>query len=201
MDSRHAGRCCLAVIVVQNATLIVAACYSRALPGPRYLGSVAVLLTEVLKALAVVACGVYSSGSAALQAELRTLCARPPFVAAFALPAACYCLHNNLWYVAVTHLDPVTVAVGTQTKVVFAALFAVRLLGKRLGKVRWAAISLLSAGLMLVESSAPSWQRPSRAASGAADGADGGVDRARGLLALFSLCALSGLAGAGLDTS
>lgn len=181
------------MIVIQNAALIVIACHSRRLPGPRYLGSVAVLLTELLKAAVVLSCGWFTSGRAFLPESITLLRDRPRWALAFSLPATCYCVHNNLWYVAVTHLDPVTVAVGTQSKVIFAALFAVLILGRGLGAVRWSAILLLSVGLMLVESSAPFWPRSPRIASPGPDIDD--VARSRGLLALASLCALSGLAG------
>ena len=198
MSERGARWCSLLVIVVQNATLIVVACHSRTLPGPRYLGSVAVALTEVLKALVIVAVGLCTSGTEFLQETWGLLRGKPRWVLMFALPATCYCIHNNLWYVAVTHLDPVTVAVGTQSKVIFAAIFAVLLLQRRLGVARWSAVVLLAAGLMLVESTAPFWPRSSSAAEvgrmgNVQDGPD--IERTRGLLALGVLCALSGLAG------
>lgn len=208
-----ARRCSLLVIVIQNAALIVIACHSRRLPGPRYLGSVAVLFTELLKAAAVLSCGWCTSGRAFLPESRTLLRDRPRWVLAFSLPATCYCIHNNLWYVAVTHLDPVTVAVGTQSKVIFAAVFAVVILGRGLGPARWSAIFLLAVGLMLVESSAPFWPRPSRMEpestvnSSPADGmASVGLRlteeaaRSRGLLALAALCALSGLAGTLTET-
>jgi UDP-sugar transporter A1/2/3 len=193
--------CSLLVIVIQNAALIVIACYSRRLPGPRYLGSVAVLLTELLKAAVVLSCGWCTLGRTFLPESGTLLRDRPRWVLTFSLPAMCYCIHNNLWYVAVTHLDPVTVAVGTQSKVIFAAVFAVLLLGRGLGAARWSAICLLAVGLMLVESSAPFWPRPSQAIpEPTADNSNGlrladDVARSRGLLALAALCALSGLAG------
>ena len=90
----------LLTITIQNAALIVLACYTRALPGPQYLGSVAVLLTELLKAAIILVCAVASSG-ADLPGELRAYMLRQPrWTALFAIPALCYNVHNNLWYVA-----------------------------------------------------------------------------------------------------
>eukprot|EP00965_Chrysotila_dentata_P089812 2964653-Pleurochrysis_carterae.AAC.1 len=53
----------LCVIVVQNAALIVVACFSRTRPGPQYYGSVAVLLTEVLKACVIAAAAAVTADS------------------------------------------------------------------------------------------------------------------------------------------
>ena len=114
----------LSFIVVQNTTLILVGVHSRRQEGPQYLGSVAVLLTEVLKTLISLTCALIDSGSGVLS-ELRGYVVHDPlWVLAFALPSLCYCVHNNLWYVAVTHLDPVTIAVMTQLKIVMAALFS-----------------------------------------------------------------------------
>jgi len=131
----------LSFIVVQNTTLILVGVHSRRQEGPQYLGSVAVLLTEVLKTLISLTCALIDSGSGVLS-ELRGYVVHDPlWVLAFALPSLCYCVHNNLWYVAVTHLDPVTIAVMTQLKIVMAALFSVLLLGRKLGARRGAALT------------------------------------------------------------
>jgi len=115
----------LATIVLQNSTLIVLACYSRTIPGPQYLGSVAVLLTECVKGAANML-GACASSRSMLPSELRAyLLHEPRHTLLFAAPALCYTLHNNLWYVAVTNLDPVTVGVFTQLKIAFAAFFSV----------------------------------------------------------------------------
>ena len=141
----------LSFVVVQNTALILVGVHSRRQDGPQYLGSVAVLLTEVLKTLISLTCALVDSGSGVLS-ELRGYVVHDPlWVLAFALPSLCYCVHNNLWYVAVTHLDPVTIAVMTQLKIVSAALFSVLLLGRKLGARRWAAIALLVVGLAVVQ--------------------------------------------------
>ena len=193
----------LSFVVVQNTALILVGVHSRRQDGPQYLGSVAVLLTEVLKTLISLTCALLDSGGGVLS-ELRGYVLHDTlWVLTFALPSLCYCVHNNLWYVAVTHLDPVTIAVMTQLKIASAALFSVLLLGRRLGGVRWAAIGLLMVGLAVVQ-----WDgRPrggaavggrGRGHGRAARGAAGAVERdeVRGLLAMVGLCVLSGFAGA-----
>ena len=59
----------LAAIVVQNTSLILGACHSRTLQ-PRYLGSVAVFLTALLKAAAMLL-GAGASLGRALPAAAR----------------------------------------------------------------------------------------------------------------------------------
>ena len=139
----------LGVVVVQNTAMYLVAHASVAAPGTTsYIGSVAVLLTELIKAAVSVASAAAESGPCGLVAELRVLlfgdlC----WSASFAVPAFCYSVHNNLWYVAVANLDPVTIAVTTQFKIVFAALFARLLLGQRLSVLRCSAVVLLIIGL------------------------------------------------------
>ena len=198
----------LSFVVVQNTTLILVGVHSRRHEGPQYLGSVAVLLTEVLKTLISLTCALIDSGSGVLS-ELRGYVVHDPlWVLAFALPSLCYCVHNNLWYVAVTHLDPVTIAVMTQLKIVSAALFSMLLLGRKLGTRRWAAIALLMLGLAVVQwhSLRPRGGVDAAAAAAAAVGRRGRAtrgaavaverDEARGLLAMVGLSLLSGFAGA-----
>ena len=203
----------LAAIVVQNTSLILVACHSRTLQ-PRYLGSVAVFLTELLKAAAMLLGAGVSLGRA-LPAELRRHLRLDRLILPFSLPALCYCVHNNLWYVAITLLDPVTIAIGTQAKIAFAALFSVTLLKRRLGMRRYAALAVLVTGLAIVEAqraqsqtrlspsihaayAASAASAASAAASAEASHLDEDADasgRARGLLALLTLSLLSGLAG------
>lgn len=218
----------LAVVVVQNTAMYLVAHASVAAPGmSSYIGSVAVLLTELLKAIVSLASAAAESGPCNLAVELRSLLFGDPcWSLAFALPAFCYLLHNNLWYVAVANLDPVTIAVTTQFKIVFAALFARLLLGQRLSVLRIAAIVVLIAGLSQLARANAMAAATARAAAKlglsvpahallkGSPGEDGTAadsvsaaaaavphaaaapDMLRGLLAMGAVCALSGLAGA-----
>jgi len=206
----------LGVVVVQNTAMYLVAHASVAAPGTTsYIGSVAVLLTELIKAAVSVASAAAESGPCGLVAELRVLlfgdlC----WSASFAVPAFCYSVHNNLWYVAVANLDPVTIAVTTQFKIVFAALFARLLLGQRLSVLRCSAVVLLIIGLsQLARAGATARAAPYAVPATAAANHDGSVpmllptphaaphaaaapNLLRGLLAMAGLCALSGFAGA-----
>ena len=134
----------LGTVVLQNTALYLTAHASlRPVGSPQCLGTVAALLTELLKAAVRAACVVAESDWSGLTAALRD---EPRSLMAFAVPAACYSIHNNLWYVAVANLDPVTIAVTTQFKIVFAALFSRLLLGHRLDALRCCAVATLVAG-------------------------------------------------------
>ena len=186
----------LGTVVLQNTALYLTAHASlRPVGSPQYLGTVAVLLTELLKAAVCVVCVVAESDWSGLTAALRD---EPRSLMAFAVPAACYSIHNNLWYVAVANLDPVTIAVTTQFKIVFAALFSRLLLGHRLDALRCCAVATLVAGSILLQVSRRPTPTPPPSQS-AAGGVLGDRFTARasvGLAAMAGVCALSGFAGA-----
>ena len=151
----------------------------------KYIPSVLVLVTEIIKAI-VIALAAKISTKEKLGHEVRTFITSPK-AAAFAIPAVCYTIHNNLWYVAITELDPVTVAVAMQSKIGFAAFFATMLIDRRLGSLRWLSLGVLICGLILnqVESVSLNNSHPNALQR----------NFRRGALAMFSLCALSGFAG------
>ena len=58
----------------------------------------------------------------ALRRSVALLRETPLETAQFAVPALAYTLQNNLWYYALTNLDPVTAAVTSQLKVITTAV-------------------------------------------------------------------------------
>mmetsp|Transcript_22531 Transcript_22531/g.71479 ORF Transcript_22531/g.71479 Transcript_22531/m.71479 type:complete len:273 (-) Transcript_22531:77-895(-) len=143
---------CLVLIVVQNSSLILVTSYSRTLR-PAYLPTVAVFYAECLKFAAAVLL------LAAEESSLRravSLVAALPFehgstTLLFAVPALCYTLQNNLWYYALSHLDPVTAAVTSQMKVITTAVATVLMLGRRLNLPQWGALLVLTLGLVVMQ--------------------------------------------------
>ena len=89
---------CLALIVVQNSSLILVTSYSRTLL-PAYLPSVAVCFAEIFKVLAAVVLLILESNSLAVAIrQLRALMAEHSRdTLLFAIPAFCYTVQNNLW--------------------------------------------------------------------------------------------------------
>ena len=104
---------CLWLIVFQNSSLILVTSYSRTLV-PAYLPSVAVFLSELMKLAAVISLLAYETPGGASEAIRQCVSLvrdTPHETAQFAVPALCYTLQNNLWYHALSNLDPVTAAV------------------------------------------------------------------------------------------
>ena len=90
---------CLALIVVQNSSLILVTSYSRTLT-PAYLPSVAVFFAEALKlAAAVLLLASESASFSTARGQLHALIAEHSIdTLRFAIPAVCYTVQNNLWY-------------------------------------------------------------------------------------------------------
>ena len=60
-------------------------------------------------------------------------------------------LQNNLWYYALSNLDPITAAVTSQMKVITTAIASVLMLGRRLSPLQWLALSLLTVGMVVMQ--------------------------------------------------
>ena len=147
--------------------------YSRILPGPRYLSSTAVVLSEVLKCIICLAIHINEQRHQARYAQLPTLSddASPaPSQGGYSLsqlwsdifsvksgffkllvPAVLYTLQNNLQFVAATNLDAATFQVTYQCKILTTALFAVLMLGQSLSAKKWLSLVILTAGIACVQ--------------------------------------------------
>ncbi|KAK6040333.1 Nucleotide-sugar transporter [Cooperia oncophora] len=62
------------------------------------------------------------------------------------VPALIYTLQNNLYYVALTHLEATTFCVAYQMKIFTTALFMYFFLGKKLSVNQWIALVILVVG-------------------------------------------------------
>ncbi|NP_001412993.1 UDP-galactose translocator isoform 7 [Mus musculus] len=107
----------LAVLVVQNASLILSIRYARTLPGDRFFATTAVVMAEVLKGLTCllllfaqkrgnVKHLVLFLHEAVLVQYVDTL--------KLAVPSLIYTLQNNLQYVAISNLPAATFQVSLQ---------------------------------------------------------------------------------------
>ena len=119
----------------------------------KYLNSTAVTLSELIKfALSLIAvCGSAPSLSAAVRIVMRTLLGMPDQMLRVALPALLYTIQNNIIYVALSHLDAVTFQITYQLKIVAALLSSRLLLKKKVSKLRWLSVVILTIGVILVQ--------------------------------------------------
>ncbi|KAJ2161177.1 UDP-galactose transporter Gms1 [Coemansia sp. RSA 552] len=177
----------LVVLTVQNSLLVLVMRYSRVSSTTMYYTSTAVLLSELSKFLVcfyiAARASVSESGRFVPRDILRDILGGDS-VKMF-IPAGLYTIQNNLQYAAVSLLDAATFQVTYQLKILTTALCAVLMLGTQLSRARWFALVTLTLGIILV-------QLPSETV------ADNGVSSPQkmlGLLAVFTACCLSGLAG------
>uniref|UniRef100_A0A8D3D7C9 Solute carrier family 35 member 2 n=1 Tax=Scophthalmus maximus TaxID=52904 RepID=A0A8D3D7C9_SCOMX len=135
----------LAVLVVQNASLILSIRYVRTLPGDRFFTTSAVVMAEVLKVLTfnVKETVLFLVDSIVFQYK-DTL--------KMSVPSLIYTLQNNLQYVAISNLPAASFQVTYQLKILTTALFSVLMLRKSLSRVQWVSLLLLFAGVAIVQS-------------------------------------------------
>ncbi|KAI2599363.1 solute carrier family 35 member A2, partial [Homo sapiens] len=131
----------LAVLVVQNASLILSIRYARTLPGDRFFATTAVVMAEVLKGN--VKHLVLFLHEAVLVQYVDTL--------KLAVPSLIYTLQNNLQYVAISNLPAATFQVTYQLKILTTALFSVLMLNRSLSRLQWASLLLLFTGVAIVQ--------------------------------------------------
>lgn len=160
----------LITLVVQNSTLVLTMRYSRILPGPRYLSSTAVVLSEIMKCTICLFVHIRDQRSHSRYSRLPTFSDDEPHSQPYPLsqlwsdlfsfksgflkllvPAVLYTLQNNLQFVAASNLDAATFQVTYQCKILTTALFAVLLLGQSLSSLKWLALLVLTAGVACVQ--------------------------------------------------
>ncbi|XP_062493930.1 UDP-galactose translocator-like [Pezoporus occidentalis] len=144
----------LAVLVLQNASLVLSIRYVRTRPGQRFRPSTAVVLAELLKGGAgFVLLVLQHRGSVrqALGSLQGALWGQAGDTLRLAVPSLIYTLQNNLQYVAISNLPAATFQVTYQLKILTTAVFSVLLLGTPLSRTQWLSLALLSVGVALVQ--------------------------------------------------
>lgn len=68
-----------------------------------------------------------------------------------AIPAFLYAIQNNLCHLALSYLSPIIYQILYQSKILTTAVFSVLLLNKVLTKQHWTSLSLLTTGIILVQ--------------------------------------------------
>mmetsp|Transcript_20907 Transcript_20907/g.27123 ORF Transcript_20907/g.27123 Transcript_20907/m.27123 type:complete len:345 (+) Transcript_20907:106-1140(+) len=144
----------LIVLVVQNTSLVLLMRYSRTVEGPRYTSSTAVATMEIVKmCTALVAIFFENSRSWAkfvfrLKVEVWE---KPLEIIKLAVPSLLYCIQNNLLYYALSNLDAAPYQVCYQIKILTTALFSVLMLKRKLSRLKWLALLMLTIGVALAQ--------------------------------------------------
>lgn len=121
---------------------------------------------------------------------------KPREIAKLTIPALLYTVQNNMLYTALENLDAATYSVCYQTKILTTALFSMILLSKRLSLTKWAALILLTVGVVLAELSGLSTKRVASAIAGADVGAEKHVQSPLlGFMCVMAAACTSGFAG------
>lgn len=107
----------LAVLTVQNATLILMMRYSRTRPGDLYITSTAVMLTEIVKVVlsALMLLAEEKSIIGWLKYLYANTIGQPLDMLKMAVPACIYTIQNNLLYIALSNLDAATYQVNIRS--------------------------------------------------------------------------------------
>ncbi|XP_026188195.1 UDP-galactose translocator isoform X2 [Mastacembelus armatus] len=180
----------LAVLVVQNASLILSIRYVRTLPGDRFFTTSAVVMAEVLKVLTclfIILLQKRFSVKEMVLLLLDSIVFQYKDTLKLAVPSLIYTLQNNLQYVAISNLPAATFQVTYQLKILTTALFSVLMLRKSLSKVQWISLLLLFAGVAIVQVQQEGNKETSSTSSG--------QNYVVGVVAVVISCLSSGFAG------
>lgn len=121
----------LAVLVLQNSSLVLATTYARHREGELFLTTVLVFLGECIKTSVSILCTVVTSGTSTGQVLHTSFVTEAHSLWRMAVPAVLYTFSNNLAMVAMSNLSAVAYQVANQLKIPATALMA-RLLLQRL---------------------------------------------------------------------
>lgn len=144
----------LGVLVAQNTFLVVFMRVSRSNGAAEmYAASTAVLCMELIKfATCLGVVGWENKGVRGLISSLNEeVIQKPMEIVKLGVPSALYVIQNNLLYYALSHLDTPTYMIGYQLKILTTALFATLMLGKKLSRLQWFSLVLLTIGVSLAQ--------------------------------------------------
>jgi len=179
------------VLVVQNSAMFLVMKHSTALHDDHYHTTVAVLMQEIFKLIISITLIVTSAGGFVEPLEKLWGLRRQALV--LAIPAVCYTGQNNLLYVGVTYLPAAVAQVLVQTKLLWAAVFSITLLGKRFSREAWTSFVVLIVGVVLVKNG------DSRKHGPAGESSSLGAGALIGMAASIGSAGLSGFAGVYLE--
>ncbi|XP_026879365.2 UDP-galactose translocator isoform X1 [Electrophorus electricus] len=182
----------LAVLVIQNASLILSIRYVRTLPGDHFFTTSAVVMAEILKVLTcliILLAQRRGNIRAFVTLLYDSIVVQYRDTLKLSVPSLIYTLQNNLQYVAISNLPAATFQVTYQLKILTTALFSVLMLRKSLSRVQWLSLLLLFTGVAIVQVEQDGSKQKEAAVSPATQ------SYVKGLLAVVVSCLSSGFAG------
>lgn len=144
----------LALIVVQNASLVLCMRYAKTRSGPQFTNSTAVVMCEFTKLITCLILVFFETNKSitAWANHLYNFIVTNFYdTLKVAFPAFIYVIQNNLLYVSVENLPAATFQVSYQTKILTTAMFSITMLGKDLSKRQWMALIFLFIGVAIVQ--------------------------------------------------
>jgi len=186
----------LVLLTVQNASQMLMMRYAKM---PRegqgdYLSTTAVVMQELLKLTACILIITVTQGFSGMLNEIYTkVILNWKDTLLVGVPAGVYMVQNNLLYIAMENLDAAVCQVAYQLKLLTTAMFAVTMLGKKLGLAKWGILCLLTTGVIIVQ--LPNVLNKQNEAAKTDAEVDGKNNPVVGLIAVLTACCLSGFAG------
>lgn len=146
----------LVCLTLQTTTIIILYSYSRKVPqgSVKYLSSTVVVLAEILKiffCFGVILKDANYSPSKCSSTIITEIFLNVKESIKVLIPASLYALQNNLAFYALNNLDPASYQVAYQLKILTTAIFSVLIVKRRIRQKQWLALSLLFAGVALVQ--------------------------------------------------
>jgi len=147
----------LVCVVMHQTTAVFTMRYSQTAhqgsEKPRYLSTVTVLMTEVLKLVASMCLVSLDTGGpiSAVKSLFDVIAAAPGDILRLLVPGLLYAVQNNLLFVALANLTAAVYTVSYQLKTLATALFSVLILSRELSRVQWLSLLGLSAGVAILQ--------------------------------------------------
>ncbi|KAL5018864.1 hypothetical protein ScPMuIL_004586 [Solemya velum] len=114
----------------------------------KYNTLIVVLLTECLKLIVSVFCYIKGQSVTSL---VREVYSQKKILLFYFIPASLYCLYNNLQFLNLETHDPTTYYLLLQLRVVITGLIYQGVFGRRLSRIQWMSLILLTFGCFMKE--------------------------------------------------
>eukprot|EP01061_Rhynchopus_euleeides_P014324 TRINITY_DN24868_c0_g1_i1.p1 TRINITY_DN24868_c0_g1~~TRINITY_DN24868_c0_g1_i1.p1 ORF type:complete len:353 (+),score=153.49 TRINITY_DN24868_c0_g1_i1:137-1060(+) len=165
-------------LVGQNASLVMTTRYASAMrTGPAFIPATLVVCTEIVKLVVSVLLVQYTDARGAFAALASEVENHKQSCLQCIVPALCYTVSSNFLYIALANLEVTLFQVCSQSKVLVTAGWSMALLDRTFSARKWAALSVLSVGIVLCSLQSSGKKN--------ADGAARVQDVTSGLIAIF----------------